>query len=305
AIACERRRRMSAMKPRVVSLDPEYEAEASYRQTDTGMARRFVEQFGEGFRYCEDLGGWLCYDGTRFERKATAAAYQRIDETSNGIWLDVGEAPAGQRKDLARFAIRRAAAQGKARALALARHMPSLPAKVEEFDADPWALNTPNGTVDLQSGIVREHCAADLLTKSTAARFDQHAQCPLWLDFLKLVFADNDELIDYVQRALGYSLSGKVSEHVLFFPYGSGRNGKSTLLGTVQNLLGDYARTAEPELLMQRRGEVHPTNIAALHGARFVTSIETEDGRPFAEVLVKWLTGGDRLTARHMRQDFF
>jgi len=289
-------------KRRVVRLEPEYDA---YGQTDTGMARRFVERFGAEFRYCEDLGGWLHYDGTRFERKATAAAYQRIDETAADIWLEVAGAPSTHRKELVRFATRADSAQGKAAALALARYMPPVPAKVEEFDADPWALNTPSGTIDLRTGSLRAHEAADLLTKSTTTPFDPAADCPRWLDFLRLVFEDNAELIAYVQRALGYSISGRVSDHVLFFAYGTGRNGKSTLLGVVQSLLGDYARTADPELLIQRRGEVHPTNVASLHGARFVPSVETEDGRRFAEVLVKWLTGGDRLTARHMRQDFF
>lgn len=293
------------MKRRVVPVEPDLEIDTIWRQTDTGMARRFVDSCGHLFRHCEDLGGWLYYDGTRFQRKATAAAYQRITETADAIWTELPQAPPTHRKDLARFAARADSAQGKAAALALARYLPPVPATVEDFDRNPWTLNTPTGTVDLRTGTLRAHRAADLLTKRTAAPFDADAACPLWLDFLALVFEHNAVLIDYVQRALGYSITGDVSEHVLFFPHGSGRNGKSTMLGTVQAVLGDYARTADPELLLQRRGEVHPTNIAALHGARFVTSIETEDGRRFAEVLVKWLTGGDRLTARLMRQDFF
>ncbi len=284
---------------------PDVEVEARFRETDTGMARRFVEQFGAEFKYCEDLGGWLHSDGSRFERKATAAAYQRITETADRIWDEVPNAPPNHRKNVARFAARAESAQGKAAALALARYMPPVPAKVEEFDRDPYVLNTPNGTIDLRTGTLHTHRVSDLLTKRTAVPFDPSATCPLWLGFLDLVFEHNAELIAYVQRALGYSITADVSEHVLFFPHGGGRNGKSTLLGTAQTVLGDYARTADPELLLQRRGEVHPTNIAALHGSRFVTSIETEDGRRFAEVLVKWLTGGDRLTARHMRQDFF
>lgn len=300
---------MTPARPTAVPVEPEINAsdvdDAIWRQTDTGMARRFIEQTGHAFRYCDDLGGWLHYTGGRFERKATAAAYQAIDDTANGIWAEVAQAPPAHRKELARFAARADSAQGRAAALALARYMPPVPAKVDAFDADPYVLNTPSGTLDLHTGTLRPHRASDLLTKCTTAPYDPHATCPTWEEFLSVIFPDDPALVAYIQRALGYSITGDVSEHVLFFPHGAGRNDKSTLLGTVQDVLGDYARTADPELLLQRRGEVHPTNIAALHGARFVTSIETEDGRRFAEVLVKWLTGGDKLTARHMRQDFF
>ncbi len=277
-----------------------------WRETDTGMAGRFVEQFGKEIRYCEDLGGWLAFDGGRWERKATPGVYQRIAQTAERVWSEVPTAPnSDRRRELARFASRADSAPGKKSALALARYIPPVPAKVEEFDRDPLLLNATNGTIDLRTGTLRPHCASDLMTKRAAVAYHPSATCPTWTQFLEVIFPDDPSLIAYVQRALGYSCTGDVSEHVLFFAHGAGRNGKSTLLGTVQAVLGNFTHTADPELLLQRRGEVHPTNIAALRGARFVTSIEAEDGRRFAEVLVKWLTGGDRLTARHMRQDFF
>ncbi len=187
----------------------------------------------------------------------------------------------------------------------LAKSEPRIPLLPRQLDANPWLLNCLNGTLDLHTGTLRQHRREDLLTKLCPVEYDANAPCPQWMAFLSDVMSRNQALIDYLQRAVGYSLTGNVAEQCLFFLYGTGQNGKSTFLGTIQAMLGDYAMQAIAELLMVRANEQHPTERADLFGIRFVATIEVESGKRLAEALVKQLTGGDRMRARRMREDFW
>lgn len=178
--------------------------------------------------------------------------------------------------------------------------------RLEELDTDPWLLNVENGTIDLRTGEIREHRKEDFITKLAPVTFDSDATCSQWGAFLRIVFKDDTELIGYMRRLVGYCLTGVTEEHILPFLYGTGANGKSTFCETILKLMGpDYAMKAAPDLLMAKRGESHPTDRADLWGKRFVACIETEEGRRMAEALTKELTGGDRVRARRMREDFW
>lgn len=187
----------------------------------------------------------------------------------------------------------------------LAASEPGIPVLPEELDRDPWLLNVANGTIDLRTGELRPHRREDLITKITDVKYDETAKCPRWEQFLDEVMRGNQALVTFLQRAAGMSLTGDVSDHVLLTLYGTGRNGKSTFLNTLLAVMGDYGMQAAPDLLMAKRGERHPTELADLFGKRLVVSIESEQDRRLAESLVKQLTGGDRITARRMRQDFW
>jgi len=189
--------------------------------------------------------------------------------------------------------------------LAYAAATPELAATVEQWDADPWLLNTPDGVVDLRTGRIRPHRAADYMTKITAVAPARDCPCPRWQRFLKEVMAGDAGLIEYLQRVCGYSLTGDIGEHVLCFAHGSGANGKSTFVNLLLWLMGGYAVAAPMETFTANRSDGHPTELARLHGARLVTAQETEEGRHWAENRIKMLTGGDPITARFMRQDFF
>jgi putative DNA primase/helicase len=189
--------------------------------------------------------------------------------------------------------------------IALAESEPGIPVLPHELDANPWLLNCLNGTIELRRGTPREHRREDLLTKLCSVEYDAQATCPQWITFLNDVIAGNQTLMGYLQRAIGYSLTGSVEEQCLFFLYGTGQNGKSTFLGVLQAMLGDYAMQAIPELLIVRGHEQHPTERADLFGKRFVATIEVESGKRLAEALVKQLTGGDPIRARRMREDFW
>lgn len=178
-----------------------------------------------------------------------------------------------------------------------------LAATVDQWDADPWQLNTPHGVVDLTTGKARPHIPEYYSTKVTAV--GPQGDCPRFLAFLERITGGDSELVAYIQRVLGYSLTGLTREHALFFGYGTGANGKSVLLSTVAGILGEYHRTAPIETFTASNADRHPTDLASLRGARLVTATETEEGRRWAESRIKQLTGGDTVAARFMRQDFF
>lgn len=173
----------------------------------------------------------------------------------------------------------------------------------DEFDADPWALNTPGGVINLRTGEARLHRRGDLFTKVTAVA--PGGRCPRWLRFLLQITQRDKALVRYLQRFIGYSLTGITNEHAFVFLWGPGGNGKSVLLGTIAAMLGDYATAAMADVFTVTRSEQHPTHLAWLRGARFVVVTETEEGRPWAESRIKSLTGGDRISARVMRGDPF
>ncbi len=143
----------------------------------------------------------------------------------------------------------------------------------------------------------------DYFTRSTAVQ--PGGECPLWMEFLELVTGGDGELIDYLQRMCGYCLTGLTIEHALFFLWGPGGNGKSTFIDTITGVMGDYAKTAGIDTFTASSFDRHPTDLADLQGARLVTAVETSQGRHWDETRIKTLTGGDRITARFMRQDFF
>jgi putative DNA primase/helicase len=174
---------------------------------------------------------------------------------------------------------------------------------VDQLDSDLWLINDPDGTTELKTGKTREHRREDYITKSTAVA--PGGDCPLFRKFLDTIFDGDCDLIDYVQKVLGYCLTGETREHALFFLYGTGANGKSVLLSTVSGLLDRYCKTAGFETFAASSSPGHPTDIAGLRGARLVICSEVEQGRRWAESKIKSLTGGDRIEARFMRQDFF
>ena len=198
-----------------------------------------------------------------------------------------------------------ASAKTVAAVVQLAKSDERLAATVDQWDVDPWLLNTPAGTVDLRTGRSRRHRPDDYITKLTGVPADRSCPIPVWARFLDRVFAGDKELIDFMQRVDGYALTGLTQEHALFFCHGTGANGKTTYLNAVTGCAGDYHRAAAIETFISGKHEQHPTDLAGLRGARLVTGIETEEGRPWAEAKIKALTGGDKIAARFMRQDFF
>lgn len=277
---------------------------AGFNLTDLGNAERLTARHGEDLRHVPAWGRWLVYDGIRWRVDDTGEVERRAKEAVRSIYGEAEDAPdQAARKELARHAMR-SEARGRIEAMiALAQSEEGIPARVEDLDADPWIINAQNGAVDLRTGDLRPHRREDLVTKLAPVEYDPDAEAPTWEAFLERVLP-SEPLRRFLQRSIGYALTGDVSEQVLLFLHGAGANGKSTLINAVLAMLGDYGQQAAPELLTVKGG-AHPTELADLFGARFVASVEVEDGRRLAESLTKQLTGGDRIKARYMRQDFF
>jgi putative DNA primase/helicase len=190
--------------------------------------------------------------------------------------------------------------------ISLATSEPTIPLLPGYLDRDPLLLNVQNGTIDLRTGALREHRREDLVSKLAPVSYDPAADCPAWHRFVAQVFADDLDLIEYVKRVIGHGMTGDVREQILPILWGKGANGKSTFINVILAMLGeDYAVKASRDLFMARKADSHPTQMARLFGRRIVVCTETQEGGRLDEGLVKELTGGDPITARRMREDYW
>ena len=290
----------------LAKVDSAWKYAESHRLTDLGNAERLVALHGQDLRYCHPWGKWLVWDGQRWQEDSTAEVMRRAKETVRLMYAEAANIEdKADREALINFAMRSEQSGRLAAMISLAASEEGIPILPKDLDRDPWLLNVANGTIDLRTGELRPHSRDDLITKLIPIEYDPMAKCPRWEQFLDEIMLGNKSLIYFLQRAAGMSLAGDTSEHVLFTLYGTGRNGKSTFLNTLLAVMGDYGAQAAPDLLMTKRGDRHPTELADLFGKRLVVSIESEQGRRLAESLVKTLTGSDRIKARKMKQDFW
>lgn len=272
--------------------------------TDLGNAERFVAQHGEIARYSVPWSKWLIWDGTRWELDGKLRVMQLAKQTARSI-LDeaIDETDKEQRTKILKHAFATEGERRLAAMVTLARSF--LPVTPETLDAQPWLLNTDSGTVDLKTGELRPHDRGDLLTKIAPVTYDPDARCPRFLAFLDRIMEGKTDAITFLQRAIGYSLTGSTVERIILILYGEGKNGKSTLLEVIRALLGDYARRTPTETLLVNRHQNVPNDVARLQGIRFVSASEAEEGQRLAEAKVKDLTGGDTVTARFFYGEFF
>ena len=263
--------------------------------TEDGIALAFTRQHADELRYCHDTGAWFQYEAARWRQDQTKLAYSWARQTCRVIAASAAE---NKRATLAK-----AATAGAVERFAQAD--PALAVTAKIWDADPFLLGTPAGTVDLRTAVMHPGNPADYITKQTAVSPAETPHAPLWDAFLLEATDGDTELIRFLRQWFGYCLTGDTREHALLFGFGPGGNGKSVLLNTVAGIMGDYCRQAAMETFTASSGDKHPTDLAMLRGARMVCASETEEGRAWAETRIKALTGGDVIAARFMRQDFF
>jgi putative DNA primase/helicase len=235
-------------------------------------------------------------------KKTVRAMQSERKHMLNEIEGDAGEWEHLQRKAnaLEKWATR---SEGSSRIIAMIRMAesdPRLSVSPDDFDNNPWILNLRNGSIDLHSGRLREHRLDDLLTKVAGPESRLRSGCPRWLQFLAEVFEPHPEIIPFLQRAVGYSLTGETQEECVFVLVGSGRNGKSTLIGALHQILGQYAGVAEMDTFLTSHRHALREDIADMRGRRFVSSQEPMIDTKFAEGTLKWVSGGDVLRARRL-----
>lgn len=277
-----------------------------FNLTDLGNAQRFAARHGDKVRYCHQWSKWLVWDTKRWAIDQTGAVERLGKDTVRTMLAEAAKEPDdNRRRALTRHALASESATKIAAMLRLAQSEPGIPVLPADLDTDHWLLNVRNGTINLKTMELQEHRQSDMITKLAPVEFDMDATCPTWERVIRDITRQRERLVRYIQRVCGMCLTGSVLEQILNIFYGSGCNGKSTLLEMLLALLGeDYAIKAPHDLLMTKRGE-HPTERADLLGKRLVVCVETDGGRRLAESLVKELTGNDTIRARRMREDFW
>ncbi len=274
--------------------------------TDLGNAMRFARQHSKDTRFCYEGRKWFCFNGIRWEKDNVGEIERKAKKTVRSIYAEASKIKdESLRKERATFALRSESSQKIKAMLSLAESESKIPILSNDFDSDIYALNVLNGTIDLKTGNLKPHNSGDLITKLCPVNYDLKEESPLWEKFLNEIMGGNDELISYLQKVIGYSLTGDIKEQCFFILYGPGANGKTTLLQTISALMKDYAQQSPTETFMIRRFSGVPNDVARLKGKRFVSTIEVEQGRRMAESLVKALTGGDTIAARFLFGEFF
>jgi putative DNA primase/helicase len=276
------------------------------RLTDWGNAERLVALHGQDLRFCWPWEKWLVWNGRNWAIDDTGEVDRRAKQVVQSIYAEAGVAPdKKQRAVLAHHALKSESESKRKALIASARSELGIPVLPDHLDRDPWLFNVLNGTIDLQTGQLRAHRREDLITKLAPVEYDPQAQCPTWWAFLERIMSGDGLIKEFLQKAVGYALTGDTRQQCLFFLYGLGANGKTTFLETIQALLGDYAKRTSTETFLAKKGSSIPNDVAALRGARLVAAVEVESGRRLAEVLLKEMTGGDTITARFLHAEFF
>lgn len=264
------------------------------RFSDDSIATRFADACAGEWKYVPAWGKWLLWNGHIWETDTRLRIFSDVRR-----FLKKESADCDNETD----AVRVLSAKTVANIERLTRCDRRLAATPDQFDADIWLLNTPAGIIDLQKGEMRLAASEDCVTKTTAVA--PAGGCPLWLGFLATVTKGDVHLTSYLKRVAGYALTGSTQEHAFFVFYGPGGNGKSVMLNTISGISHTYAAVAPIDTFTASNSATHPTDLAGLQGCRQVHSQETEEGRSLAESRIKSVTGGDPVTARFMRQDFF
>ena len=277
-----------------------------YHQTDYGNAERLVDAYGSSIRFDCDSSRWLIWLGTRWAEDATGEIERMMKSTIRDIYSELPTMDDSKIRDaLYKHASKSEANARIKAALSLAQTELGIPLISADLDADSWMFNVANGTVDLRTGQLHPHTQTHLITKQSPVKYDPNADCPSWQQFLLDVTQSDDELISFLQRAIGYSLTGDTREQIFFILYGYGSNGKSTLLSIVREIIGTYSMQTSTDTILERNNSGIPNDLARLRGARMVAAVEAKAGRRLAEDLIKQITGGDPITARFLRAEFF
>jgi putative DNA primase/helicase len=279
----------------------------SHPLTDLGNSERFADEHGDLVRYCDQQKSWYVWDGKRWRRDVVQKVKRLATRTVRGIYAEAAGASSKEARESIADHAKASESSGRISAMVrLAQVLPDVAIRADVLDTDPWLLNVLDGTLELRTGTLGPHDPRHLITKLAPVGFDPHASSELWDGFVRDVTGGDVELACYLQRAAGYSLTGKPTEHAVFFLHGPPATGKSKFTGALKDVLGDYAvQTAFETFLAKRFGGGASNDIADLAGARLVLATEADRGRRFAEATLKQLTGGDTVRARQLYQSNF
>ncbi|MDX5923249.1 phage/plasmid primase, P4 family [Bacillus cereus group sp. BfR-BA-01033] len=266
-----------------------------FKLTEMGNAERIAYEYGHVIKYINDIG-WFIWDGKRWK----VDTKKEIERITAKVLRNLSKSEDEAEAKWSRMCERRNIRMNSIKDL-----MPLVPGERGDFDKHKFLFNVENGVVDLKTGKLLQHDRELGLTKITNITFDENAKCPEWLKFLDQIFLGDQALVEYMQRLIGYSLTGDISEQIMMFLVGGGSNGKSTFINTIKDLMGDYGKQAKSDTFIKKKESGANNDIARLVGSRFVSAIESEEGEKLADSFVKQITGGEPVLARFLRQEFF
>jgi len=277
--------------------------------TDLGNSQRLVNAYGDIVRYCHIWKKWLVWHPQygAWQIDVSGEVVRLAKKTIQNMFYEASSiVDSKERTDLVKWALNSESAPKIQAMVKLAESGEGIAISPDDLDLNPWLLNCKNGTINLRTGQLREHDKNDLLTKVIPVIYDPTAECPMWLSFLDKIMSSNQSIISFLQRAVGYTLTGNISEQCFFILHGGGANGKSTFIKTIGILLGDYAQAASFETFLSKKsGNAASSDIARMQGKRFISAVEAEEGRSLAENIIKQVTGGDVITARFLYAEYF
>lgn len=275
--------------------------------SDLGNARRFVTQHSDDVRaVLAWRSPWIVFDGMRWAPDKEGHVERAAKQTVRHIYSEATRAADDdQREQLLRHALISESAARIRGMLELARTEPELNTSPKDLDANPWLFNVQNGTINLKNGVLTAHNREQLLTRLAPVEYDPEAPAPRWTQFLHQIMDGDEELVGFLQRAVGYALTGDIREQCLFFCYGQGSNGKSTFLETLRILFGDYGQQSDFSTFLSNRSDGPRNDLARMQGARLITASEADGERGFDTRVVKLLTGDDTIVARRLYEEHF
>lgn len=281
-----------------------------FNLTEVGNAERLSYVHGKNLKYCIEFDEWLIWNGKAWEADKKRKIERIAIKTFRQMYVEAANEPDDDRRSiLSKWA--KSSERSAVLLNSIDRTRAMLPVLQSELNTDAFKFNCANGVVDLRTGELLPHNRDYLITNFSNVEYDQDAQCPTWISFLESVMRDEkgkvkQELIEFLQKAIGYTLTGDTREQSVFFLWGNGRNGKSTFINTVKDILGDYGKQTNADTFTAKVHDSGINNdIARLSDARFVSAVESEDGQRLSESLIKQLTGGEPITARFLRKEFF
>lgn len=284
----------------------ELPAQKLFSLDDIGNGERLIHNYGKDIRYLPNLGKWIIWKDQRWEIDDTKYIFELARQTSKRIFMEThNETDVEKIKKISRHASKSCNNSSLKNMIEQASTMVGMPIDQNELDADKFLLNCNNGTINLNTGELMDFNRMDLITKLIPVDYKRKATCELWEGFLNLIFNNNQEVIKFIQRAVGYSLTASIKEQCIFICHGSGSNGKSTFMDTIQELLSDYARTSSIKTFLDKKDDSTSNDLARLAGCRFVSASEAEEGKRLNESFVKSATGGEKIMARFLHKEFF
>jgi putative DNA primase/helicase len=274
--------------------------------TDATNAQRLYREHGKDIRYNAAWKKWVVWNGSHWEIDEGALIHTKGLETVRNIYDEVLKTDDyRERIEIEKYAMLSESMRRREAFVRAASFIKELNITSDDLDPNPWLLNVKNGTINVTTGEFWEHRQEDMITKIANVEYKPDADCPLWKQFIREIMNFKADIINFVQTAAGWALTGDTSEQTLFILFGSGANGKSTFLNTIMYLLGDYALATPTETFMRKNGDQNTNDLARLRGTRFVTTTEAEQGRRLSEPLIKKITGNDQMTARFLYGEFF